>query len=64
MSFFAKMTQGQFLRGISVKSKEDLLLMRICKRFDEISETPVVFHWRCRMEEIVPPEEVKRGIAI
>ena len=58
------MTQGQFLRGISVKSKEDLLLMRICKRFDEISEMPVVFHWRCRMEEIVPPEKVKRGIAI
>ena len=58
------MTQGQFLRGISVKSKEDLLLMRICKWFDEINKMPVVFHWRCRMEEIDPPEEVKRGIAI
>ena len=52
------------MRGISMKSKEDLLLMRICKWFDEINETPVVFHWRCRMEEIDPPEEVKRGIAI
>ena len=58
------MTQGQFLRGISVNSKEDILLMRICKYFDEISEMPVVYHWRYRMEEIDPSEEVKIGLAI
>ena len=54
----------QLLRGISVKSKEELRLMRICKRFDEVNWTPAVFHWRCRMEEIDPSEEAKRGIAI
>ena len=58
------MTQGQFLRGISVKSKEELRLMRIYKWFDEINETPVVFHWRYRMEEIGPSEKVKIGLAI
>ena len=51
------------LRGISVKSKEELV-GRICKRFDEINGTPAVFHWRYRMEEIDPSEKVKRGIAI
>ena len=39
-------------------------LERICKWFDEINETPVVFHWRYRMEEIDPSEEVKIGLAI
>ena len=62
MGFFSKMTR-QLLRGISVKSKEELA-ERICKRFDEINGTPAVFHWRCRMEEIDPSEKVKRGIAI
>ena len=63
MGFFSKMTR-QLLRGISVKSKEELRLMRIYKRFDEINGTPAVFHWRYRMEEIDPSEKVKRGIAI
>ena len=53
----------QFLRGIRASSKEELA-ERICKRFDEINGTPAVFHWRYRMEEIDPPEEAKRGIAI
>ena len=61
-SFFSKMTR-QFLRGIRVKSKEELA-ERIYKWFDEINEAPVVFHWRYRMEEIDPSEEVKIGLAI
>ena len=36
--------------------------MRICKRLDEINETPVVFHWRYRMVD--PPKKVKIGLAI
>ena len=62
MGFFAKMTR-QLLRGIRASSKEELV-GRICKRFDEVNGTPVVYHWRCRMEGIDPPEKVKRGIAI
>ena len=45
----------QLLRGIRVKSKEELA-ERIYKYFEEINETPVVFHWKYRMEEIDPPE--------
>ena len=61
-SFFSKMTR-QFLRGISVNSKEELV-ERIYKWFEEINETPVVFHWKYRMEEIDPSEKVKVELAI
>lgn len=40
--FFSKMTR-QMLRGIRVKSKQELV-ERIYKYFDEVNETSVVFH--------------------
>lgn len=49
-SFFSKMTK-QMLRGIRVKSKEELS-QRIYKYFDEINEEPVVYHWTYKMDEI------------
>ena len=54
----------QFLPGLGANPKGELLLMRICKRFKEIGETPAVLHWRCRMEEIDPSGKVKIGLAI
>jgi len=50
-SFFAKMTKS-FLRGIRVDSKK-ALAKRIRKYLDEINQTPVVFRWRYKMDEIV-----------
>lgn len=47
--FFGKMT-CQMLRGIRVSSKEELV-ERIYKYFDEVNETPVVYHWKYRMDE-------------
>jgi len=47
--FFGKMTR-QMLRGIRVSSKEELV-ERIYKYFDEVNETPVVYHWKYRMDE-------------
>lgn len=41
-SFFSKMTK-QMLRGIRVKTKDELVV-RIYKYFDEINETPIVYH--------------------
>lgn len=49
-SFFSKMTK-QMLRGIRVKSKEELI-ERIYKYFDEINAEPVVYHWKYKMDEI------------
>lgn len=43
-SFFCKMTL-QMLRGIRVKSKEELV-NRMYKYFDETNEEPVTFHWK------------------
>ena len=54
--FFSKMTK-QMLRGIRVKSKEELIT-RIYKYFDEINETPVVYHWKWNLDDIDPSEEV------
>lgn len=53
-SFFSKMTR-QMLRGIRVASKEELEV-RIYKYFDEINETPTVYHWKYHMEDIDPNE--------
>lgn len=41
-SFFSKMTK-QMLKNIRVKAKDELVT-RIYKYFDEINETPVVYH--------------------
>lgn len=47
--FFGKMTR-QMLKGIRVKSKQELV-NRIYKYFDEVNETPVVYHWKYKMDE-------------
>ena len=55
-SFFSKMTK-QMLRGIRVKSKEELT-ERIYLYFDEVNEEPVVFHWKYHLEDIDVSETV------
>ena len=47
--FFGKMTR-QMLRGIRVSTKQELV-DRIYKYFDEVNETPVVYHWKYKMDE-------------
>ena len=47
--FFGKMTH-QMLRGIRVSTKQELV-DRIYKYFDEVNETPVVYHWKYKMDE-------------
>jgi transposase len=47
--FFGKMTR-QMLKGIRVSSKEELIT-RIYKYFDEVNETPVVYHWKYKMSD-------------
>ena len=54
--FFSKMTK-QMLRGIRVKTKEELE-ERIYKYFDEINEEPVIFHWKYNLDDIDVSEEV------
>lgn len=54
--FFSKLTR-QSLKGIRVKTKEELVA-RIYKYFDEVNEEPVVYHWKYKLEEIDPNEEV------
>ena len=49
-SFFSKMTK-QMLKGIRVKSKEELM-ERIYLYFEEVNRDPVVFHWTYKMDEI------------
>jgi len=48
--FFSKMARS-FLRGIRVKSKEELK-SRIIKYLDEVNEIPTVFRWKWKMGEI------------
>ncbi len=55
--FFSKMTK-QMLRGIRVKSKQELE-NRIYKYFDEVNEDPVVYHWGWNLEDVKPDEVVK-----
>ena len=55
-SFFSKMTK-QMLKGIRVKSKEELI-QRIYTYFDEINAEPVVFHWTWHLDDIDPTETV------
>ena len=47
--FFGKMTR-QMLRGIRVKTKQELI-DRIYKYFEEVNETPVVYHWKYKMDD-------------
>ena len=54
--FFSKLTR-QLLKGIRVETKEELI-RRIYKYFDEVNDEPVVYHWKYRLEEIDPREEV------
>ena len=56
-SFFSKMTK-QMLKGIRVKSKEELI-QRIYTYFEEINAEPVVFHWTWHLNDINPTESVK-----
>lgn len=56
-SFFSKMTK-QMLKGIRVKSKQELI-QRIYTYFDEINAEPVVFHWTWHLDDIDPTESVK-----
>ena len=49
-SFFSKMARA-FLRGIRVKSKEELV-DRIYRYMDEVNSTPVVYRWKYKMDEI------------
>ena len=55
-SFFSKMTR-QMLRGIRVKSKEELT-NRIYRYFAEINEEPIVFHWKYNLDDIDVSEEI------
>lgn len=54
--FFSKMTK-QMLRGIRVKSKEELM-ERIYLYFTEINEEPVVFRWKYNLDDIHVSEEI------
>ena len=54
--FFGKMTR-QMLRGIRVATKQELI-DRIYKYFNEVNETPVVYHWKYKMEDFEPPISV------
>ena len=49
-SFFSKMTK-QMLRGICVKSKQELM-DRIYLYFEEVNRDPVVYHWTYKMDEV------------
>lgn len=54
--FFSKMTK-QMLKGIRVKTKAELVT-RIYKYFDEINETPVVYHWTWNLDDVDASENV------
>lgn len=49
-SFFSKMARA-FLRGIRVKSKEELV-ERIYKYMDEVNAEPVIYRWKYKMDEV------------
>ena len=53
--FFSKLTR-QSLKGIRVKTKSELV-ERIYKYFEEINDTPVVYHWKYRLDEVNPNEK-------
>ena len=47
----------QMLKGIRVKTKEELV-ERIYQYFVEVNAEPVVYHWKYKLEEIDPNEDV------
>ena len=53
--FFSKMTK-QMLRGIRVKSKQELA-DRIYRYFEEVNTEPVIFHWKYKLDDIDISEE-------
>ena len=53
--FFSKMTK-QMLRGIRVKSKQELA-DRIYRYFEEVNAEPVVFRWKYKLDDIDISEE-------
>lgn len=55
--FFSKMSK-QVLKGIRVKSKEELK-ERILKYFEEENLQPVVFHWKYKLDEISQDSKLK-----
>ena len=55
--FFSKLTR-QCLKEIRVNAKDEPE-KRIYKYFEEINEEPVVYHWKYKLSEIDPTEEVK-----
>lgn len=55
-SLFSKMTRS-LLRGMRVSSKEELI-DRISQYFDDINNTPVIFKWKYKMDEIPGGMEV------
>jgi len=56
--FFSKMTR-QMLRGIRVSSKEELT-ERIYTYFNEINQTPVVYRWKYKLDEICLEDEEQK----
>lgn len=55
--FFSKLTR-QSLKGIRVKTKEELV-ERIYRYFKEVNADPVIYHWKYRLDEIDPGEQVQ-----
>ena len=55
--FFSKLTR-QSLKGIRVKTKEELV-ERIYNYFEEVNESPVVYHWKYKLDEIDSDEDVQ-----
>ncbi len=49
-SFFGKLARV-CLRGIRVKSKEELI-ERIYRYINEVNQDPVVYHWKYKMDEV------------
>lgn len=55
--FFSRLTR-QSLIGIRVITIKELV-ERIYKYFEELNESPVVYHWKYRLVEIDPSEELQ-----
>lgn len=49
--FFSKMARS-FLRSLRVGSKDELI-QRLCRYINEINESPVVFRWKYRLDEVL-----------
>ena len=58
--FFGKMTR-QMLHGIMVSTKQELV-DRIYLYFEEINQTPVVHHWKYKMDEVDASECIDKTV--